>query len=403
METIKSTQTNSAQKQVLGQAEYIWLDGSNPTQRLRSKTRIVSFAPGAEISPADFPQWSFDGSSTYQAVGNDSDLLLEPVNFVADPLRGAGNYLVMCEVLNPDGTAHHTNQRARLRKVMEAGGAAAEPWVGFEQEYALIKGSAVLGFPATGFPAPQGPYYCSVGADVAFGRPAVEAHTKACIDAGLMIYGINAEVLPGQWEFQIGYRGIEGESADPLNVSDHLWIARWLLYRIGEDFSVVPSFDAKPVKGDWNGSGKHTNISTKAMRDPRTGMSAIESAIEALSGRHPEHIAVYGDGLADRLTGLHETASIHEFKHGIANRGASIRIPQPVALKGYGYIEDRRPAANADPYAVSARILETICLDQTSGCSDAEKDVFFGTEAQSAFAPPQASDESQVILAGSFA
>jgi glutamine synthetase len=245
---------------------------------------------------------------------------------------------------------------------MEAGAASEDPWIGFEQEYTLMDGTAPLGFPQTGFPAPQGPYYCSVGFNVAFGRKVVEAHTKACIDANLMIYGINAEVLPGQWEFQIGYRGIDGESADPLNVSDHLWISRWLLYRIAEDYGVVPSFDAKPVKGDWNGSGKHTNFSTKSMRDPIVGMTAIGDAIEALSGKHHEHIDVYGDGLAERLTGLHETASIHEFKSGIADRGASIRIPQQVSSKGYGYLEDRRPAANADPYAVSARILETICL-----------------------------------------
>lgn len=372
------TENNTVKRQTLGQAEYIWLDGSTPTQKLRSKARIVALTSDEPVTISSFPQWSFDGSSTYQASGGDSDLLLEPVNFVADPIRGEGNYLVMCEVFNPNGTPHDTNQRARLRQIMEAGAAAEDPWVGFEQEYTLIKGSNPLGFPETGFPAPQGPYYCSVGSNVAFGRGIVEAHTRACINSGLMIYGINAEVLPGQWEFQIGYRGIEGESADPLNVSDHLWIARWLLYRIAEDFGVVPSFDAKPVKGDWNGSGKHTNFSTESMRDPQTGMTAIKKAIEALSGKHQEHISVYGDGLADRLTGLHETASIHEFKQGVADRGASIRIPQPVALKGYGYIEDRRPAANADPYAVSARILETVCLDdlsETGGNKNGEKEV----------------------------
>ncbi len=366
MENEKLMQNYAPQKKTLGQAEYIWLDGATPTQKLRSKTRVITVRPDMPITIEDFPQWSFDGSSTYQASGNDSDLLLQPVNFVDDPLRGAGNYLVVCEVLSPDGTPHNTNQRARLREIMETDGQREEPWIGFEQEYTLIKGNNPLGFPETGFPAPQGPYYCSVGSNVAFGRSLVEIHTRACIDAGLMIYGTNAEVLPGQWEFQIGYRGIDGESADPINVSDHLWIARWLLYRIAEDFGIVPSFDAKPVKGDWNGSGKHTNFSTKSMRNPLTGMEAIQSAIEALSGKHQEHIAVYGDGLAERLTGLHETASIHEFKGGIADRGASIRIPQPVALKGYGYIEDRRPAANADPYVVSARILETICQGKNS-------------------------------------
>ncbi len=386
-------------KKIIGQAEYIWLDGSKPTQKVRSKTRIIAFSNGTPVGIENFPKWSFDGSSTYQASGNDSDLILQPVNFVDDPIRGKGNFLVMCEVMNADGTPHCTNQRARLREVLNAGAGLEDPWVGFEQEYVLLKGSAPMGFPDTGFPAPQGPYYCGVGANVAFGRPVVEAHTKACIDAGLMIYGINAEVLPGQWEFQIGYRGIEGESADPLNVSDHLWIARWLLYRITEDFGIVPSFDAKPVKGDWNGSGKHTNFSTRSMRDPLTGMSSIETAIEALSGRHKEHIDVYGDGLPERLTGLHETASIHEFRGGIADRGASIRIPQPVAIQGYGYLEDRRPAANADPYLVCARLLETICLGGGNGQFDSksEKNAFYNAETFT-FAEPTIT-ESEAIAA----
>jgi glutamine synthetase len=281
------------------------------------------------------------------------------VRVVPDPIRGGRNVLVLCEVLYSDGTPHETNTRARLRDVLDAGAAAAEPYFGFEQEYALVSEGRPLGFPADGYPAPQGPYYCSVGADVAFGRAIVEAHTKACLDAGLMLYGINGEVMPGQWEFQIGYRG--KETADPLIVADHLWLARWLLNRIAESQGVSASFDQKPVKGDWNGSGKHTNFSTKAMRDPATGLAAIEAAVASLSTRHAEHIAVYGHGIEDRLTGAHETCSIHEFKSGVADRGCSIRIPRHVAAIGFGYLEDRRPGANADPYEVAARILETVC------------------------------------------
>jgi glutamine synthetase len=343
------------------QAEYIWLDGATPTQRLRSKTRIVAFPENEPVTLKAFPTWSFDGSSTYQAAGHDSDLVLKPVNFVPDPLRGAGHFLVLGEVLNPDGTPHATNTRARLRQVLAAGAAEHEPWLGFEQEYTLLKGSTPLGFPTAGFPAPQGPYYCGVGADVAFGRPVVEAHTRACLEAGLMIYGVNAEVLPGQWEFQIGYRGFPGESADPLTVSDHLWLARWLLYRIAEDQGVVPTVAAKPVMGDWNGSGLHTNFSTRATRAAGTGRAALGRAIKALGERHAEHVAVYGDGLAERLTGLHETSSLHEFRVGVADRGGSVRTPRSVAAQGHGYLEDRRPAANADPYRVAARLLETVC------------------------------------------
>lgn len=351
----------------INQAEYIWHDGSTPTQRLRSKSRMITLPENGSAGIDNFPAWAFDGSSTYQAAGSNSDLILKPVNFVSDPLRGGGNFLVLCEVFNPDGTPHKTNTRARLRQVLDSGVDQEEPWVGFEQEYALLKGKLPLGFPEDGYPAPQGPYYCGVGAGIVFGRPAVEAHTRACLNAGLMIYGINAEVLPGQWEFQIGYRGIAGESADPLTVSDHLWLARWLLYRIGEDFGVTPTLAAKPVQGDWKGSGMHTNFSTKAMRDPQTGLGAIERAIKALERKHSEHIWDYGDGLAERLTGLHETCPIDEFRQGVADRGASVRIPSHVASQGCGYLEDRRPAANADPYLVSARILETVCSQGGGG------------------------------------
>jgi glutamine synthetase len=343
----------------LSQATYIWIDGTSPTQNLRSKVRVLPL--GKTFSLNDFPQWNFDGSSTYQATGHDSDLILQPVNFVDDPILGEGNYLVLCEVLNPDGTPHPSNKRRRLAELMEKGGKDFDPWLGFEQEYTLFQGARPLGWPESGYPAPQGPFYCGVGADEVFGRHLVEKHAKACIDAGIMIYGTNAEVMPGQWEFQIGYRGINSESADPLSVCDHLWLARWLLYRLGEPLKITAKLHPKPVTGDWNGAGNHTNFSTKETRDPKTGMAAIEKAINALEKRHKDHIKVYGADLELRLTGKHETAPISEFRAGIGNRGASVRIPAPVAAKGYGYLEDRRPGANANPYEVAAILVETIC------------------------------------------
>lgn len=343
----------------ISQAEYIWLDGSVPTRQLRSKTRVGNFGLDAKLE--DFPEWSFDGSSTNQASGEDSDCFLKPVNFVLDPIRGDRNYLVLCEVNNPDGTPHESNSRAQLRTILDAGAKEHNPWIGFEQEYTLFQHRHPLGWPEDGFPGPQGPYYCGVGAREVFGRELVETHTQACIDAGIMIYGVNVEVMPGQWEFQIGYRGIDDEDSGVLQISDHTWIARWLLRRLGEEFGIHASFENKPIRGDWNGAGMHTNFSTNDTRNPAKGINAVNEAVEKLSKKHAEHIVLYGHGLADRLTGDHETCDINTFKAGVADRSCSIRIPQTINIKGCGYFEDRRPGANADPYLVAARLCTTIC------------------------------------------
>lgn len=340
-------------------AEYIWIDGAVPTRQVRSKARVVSVGPKPAIE--DFPEWSFDGSSTNQATGDDSDCILKPVAYVTDPIRGEGNFLVMTEVLNPDGTPHESNSRAQLRAVLDAGAAEQDPWCGFEQEYTMFKGRQPLGWPETGFPGPQGPYYCGVGADEAYGREIVEEHAQACLDIGLIFYGINAEVMPGQWEFQTGYRGDDSEDVGAMTAADHTWIARWLLYRIAEDYGVTISTHNKPIRGDWNGAGMHTNFSTRNTRDKAKGQAAIDAAVKALASKHSEHVAIYGHDNESRLTGAHETCDINTFKAGTADRGCSIRIPQLVAQKGYGYLEDRRPGANADPYLVAARICATVC------------------------------------------
>ncbi len=341
--------------------EYVWMDGATPTQKLRSKTKMVRIVPKEDISINQFPSWTFDGSSTYQAQRGDSDLILKPINFIRDPLRGMKHFIVMCEVLNPDGSPHPSNTRAKLRQVLSAGAEKEEPWFGSEQEYTLFKGQAPMGWPDGGYPAPQGPFYCGVGANEVFGRELVDKHAKMAIKAGLMIFGVNAEVMPGQWEFQVGYRGFKEDSPDPLSVADHTWLARWLLYRLGEDFGIAVTLDPKPMQGDWNGAGQHTNFSTKSMRNPKEGWKVIQKIITLLEKKHNQHIEVYGHRLSERLTGLHETCHISEFKSGSADRGASIRIPLSVHQNKCGYLEDRRPGANADPYQVFARILKTIC------------------------------------------
>jgi glutamine synthetase len=324
-------------------AEYIWIDGTKPTAKLRSKGKVV---PLGEEPPV----WGFDGSSTNQAPGHNSDCVLKPAFVCPDPIRGGENKLVLCEVLLPDGTPHPTNTRAACVDVAEKY-ASHEPWFGIEQEYTFFDGIKPLGWPDNGFPAPQGGYYCGVGSDEVFGRPVVEAHLENCLKAGLMVAGINAEVMPAQWEFQIGPLG-------PVEVSDHLWMARWLLYRTGEEFNVSATLYPKPIKGDWNGAGAHTNFSTKEMRD---SYEPIILAAEALGKNHDAHIANYGFGIEERLTGLHETCSYREFKYGVSDRGASIRIPWQVARDKKGYLEDRRPNANMDPYVVTRMITETVC------------------------------------------
>jgi glutamine synthetase len=327
------------------QAEYIWIDGTEPTHKLRSKTKIV--ADGKKP-----PIWGFDGSSTNQATGSHSDCVLRPAFICPDPLRGAKDLLVMCEVLNSDMTPHVTNARAHAVEI-EKKFASFEPKFGIEQEYTFFQDGRPYGWPAEGFPAPQGPYYCGVGGDKMPGRDIVEAHTLACQRAGIGIEGTNAEVMMGQWEFQVGVLGT-------VAIGDQLWTARWILERIAEEFDVDVSFDAKPIKGDWNGAGAHTNFSTKQMRAPN-GLGAIIAGCEALGTRVEDHIKAYGVGIEERLTGAHETQHWSKFSYGVSDRGASVRIPAAVAGAKRGYLEDRRPNANIDPYVVSSLITETIC------------------------------------------
>jgi len=330
----------------LSKLEYIWLDGYKPTQSLRSKTKIVKDFSG---KLEDAEQWSFDGSSTEQAPGGSSDCLLKPVYIVKDPQR-KNAYLIMNEVLNADGTAHVSNGRALIEDDDN------DFWFGFEQEYFLwnTKTNKPLGFPEGGFPGPQGPYYCSVGAGNAYGRDIIEEHLDACLDAGINVEGINAEVATGQWEFQIFSKGAK-------QAGDQIWLARYLLERIGEKYAVSINWHCKPLGDlDWNGSGMHANFSNSLLRN--AGKKEIfDKVCEAFRPVIKEHIAVYGADNHLRLTGKHETASINDFSYGVSDRGASIRIPVTVPAKGWkGYLEDRRPNSAADPYKVAARIIQTV-------------------------------------------
>jgi glutamine synthetase len=326
--------------------EYIWLDGYTPVPNLRSKTQIKEFDAFPTLE--QLPNWGFDGSSTQQAEGRSSDCVLKPVAVYPDSTRLNGA-LVMCEVMMPDGvTPHPSNTRATILDDVDT-------WFGFEQEYFLYENGKPLGFPKEGFPAPQGEYYCGVGfknvGDVA--RQIVEEHLDLCLDAGINHEGINAEVAKGQWEFQIFGKGSK-------KAADEIWVARYILLRLCESYGLDVEFHCKPVKGDWNGSGMHCNFSTKFMREVG-GKEYFEKLMAAFAKNRDEHIAVYGPDNHLRLTGLHETQSIDKFTYGIADRGSSVRIPHSFVNSGYkGYLEDRRPNSQGDPYAIAGRVLKTI-------------------------------------------
>lgn len=324
--------------------EYIWLDGYFPEPNLRGKTKIVDSAPA---SVDDCPEWGFDGSSTLQADGSDSDCILKPVRLYPDAGRNNA-FIVLCEVYLPSGDPHPTNFRA---KVLED----PTTWIGLEQEYFMMQDGRPLGFPEFGYPNPQGKYYTGVGYDHVgdIARQIADEHLELCLAAGINHEGINAEVAKGQWEFQIFAKGSK-------TAADDVWVARYLLMRLTEKYGITIELHCKPLSGDWNGSGMHCNFSTEYMRQTG-GKEYFLKLMDAFEKNRDEHIAAYGPDNHLRLTGLHETQSIDKFSWGVADRGASIRVPHSFVKNDYkGYLEDRRPNSQGDPYKIVGRILKTI-------------------------------------------
>ena len=336
--------------------EYIWLDGYSPEPNLRSKVKVID-APTHEVkgkklhgvSLKDCPQWGFDGSSTKQAKGNFSDCTLNPVRLYPNPLNKGmlSSYLVLCEVLTPDGLPHKSNTRTLLNDVDDT-----DLWFGFEQEYTIMKDGKPIGFPKDGFPEPQGKYYCGVGNGQVNGRLFVEQHMENCIMAGIDVTGTNAEVMLGQWEYQVLGKG-------KLKSGDDLWMSRYILNQMSEDYGFNIDYHPKPVTGDWNGSGLHCNFSNTKMRETG-GKTYFDAIFKIFESRHKEHIKSYGSSNNMRLTGDHETQSIDKFTWGVSDRGASIRVPISTEKEWKGYVEDRRPASNADPYKIINVINESI-------------------------------------------
>ena len=333
--------------------EYIWLDGYTPTPNLRGKTQIKEFDSFPTLE--QLPLWGFDGSSTMQAEGHSSDCVLKPVAVYPDGARTNGA-LVMCEVMMPDGkTPHSTNKRATI---LDDAGA----WFGFEQEYFFYKDGRPLGFPTSGYPAPQGPYYTGVGySNVgAVAREIVEKHLDLCLAAGINHEGINAEVAKGQWEFQIFGKGSK-------KAADEMWMARYLMLRLTENYGIDIEYPLQAARRHRLERLRHARqLLDQYMREVG-GKEYFEKLMAAFEKNLMDHIAVYGPDNDKRLTGKHETAPWNKFSYGIADRGASIRVPHSFVNNGYkGYLEDRRPNSQGDPYQIASQILKTVASVPTA-------------------------------------
>ena len=346
--------------------EYVWL-GSD--QSLRSKSRTLYVNEPDEACVENIPSWNYDGSSTGQAPGDSSEVTLEPVAMYSDPFRGGEHKLVLCVGTKGEEKVEGFNRKKALKVFNER--KDEEIWYGREQEYVLydstrfIEGNSLAGRKTilgeednplghySGM-APQGQYYCGVGSQNTIGREVMEEHYRKCLEAGISISGTNAEVMLGQWEYQVG-------PCVGIDAGDQLWMSRYILERVCEELGLIVNWHPKPLKGDWNGSGCHTNFSTKTMRE-NGSKEVFEEALRRLETRHHKHINAYGEDNDLRLTGEHETASIYNFSSGVGDRGASIRIPSSLVENNYrsGYLEDRRPASNCDPYVVTSLIAKTI-------------------------------------------
>ena len=330
--------------------EYIWIGGN---KELRSKTKIIKSEIPLKLE--DLPIWNYDGSSTEQASGHNSEVLIKPCRIYKDPYSTRVNDIFcICDTLYPNKHPHYNNTRFVAEQIFK-NKPELEPMFGIEQEFIAInlETQKPIGFPFNGFPNPQGQYYCSVGAENAYGRDFFEEAETMCLDAGISLTGKNYEVCPGQMEMQVCNIGIAA--------ADDIIMLRYILARTGEKYNIKIDISPKPVKGDWNGSGCHVNFSTKTMRE-ENGYDIIIDAIQKLEKKHTDHIEVYGDGNAERLTGLHETSDMSKFSFGVADRSASIRIPRETDKNNCGYFEDRRPSSNCDPYLVTSKIFETCCL-----------------------------------------
>ncbi|GJQ88142.1 hypothetical protein Trydic_g13147 [Trypoxylus dichotomus] len=335
--------------------EYVWIDGTG--EHLRSKARTLEYIPD---NHKEVPPWGCDSNASMLPVPKETDVLLVPVAMYNDPFRRSNNKLVLCDTYEFDGKPLPTNNRKScceaLNKVCDQ-----EIMWGLEQQYMVMDmDERPYGWPVClGEPRRHKGYYCAVGGDKVFARELSESHYRACLYAGVQIASTHPDAVPGQWEFQIGVSpGIKGP--------DDLWMARYILARISEEYGLYTCLHPKRFD-NMPGCSCHVNFSTKVTRKDN-GLSTLEGYMQKLSKRHEEHLRKYdpygGQQNKLRLTGKDGTSAVDNFTSGVGDKSLSVRITKETETKKKGYIEDRRPASNSDPYAVCDMVVRTCLLDE---------------------------------------
>lgn len=370
--------------------EYIWVDKKgNPRSKVKTFEKCRPTDSFHRLTIDDIPVWNFDGSSTGQNIGDNTEVVLNPVRMYTNPLEDHETLycplLVLCELSHsylPSSdkvpkAVDKFNTRKWAKFVAEKF-EYLEPLYGCEQEYSILNPKTCLPYNWEEHGAEkQGDFYCSVRYPYCQAEELIKEHYKACLKCGVAISGYNAEVLPSQWEYQIGPR-------DLLKVADDMIMARYLLYRLSAKYNVLITLNPKPLKSytykiddftskahaDWNGSGCHINFSTNQMREPN-GIEHIYKAINNLSKNHQQILQHYGDNQL-RLTGHHETSNPHTFTYGLGTRNTSVRIPNQVTVNACGYFEDRRPASDIDPYLALAALLESCMTGELASLTKVE-------------------------------